>query len=219
MEKRLLTMLLMLLVCGIALSLAAHVFAVFPFDLKITHELQEKDGPVFSGTMKCVSALGEPLFQIILIGFVTALCMIRRMWIEAIFVIATTSSVFLTSLLKVLVGRPRPPLYILDYVGLFGYIDQFSFPSGHVLFFVVFFGFIAYLACLHLAGRLQVLVIAGCLILIIAIAPSRIYLGAHWASDVVGSYIIGALWLAILIIAYNVVIHRQDAKKRDIKIR
>jgi membrane-associated phospholipid phosphatase len=219
MDKRLLTMLLMLLVCGIALSLAAHIFAVFPFDLKITHELQEEDGPVFSGTMKCVSALGEPLFQVVLIGFVTALFLFRRMWIEAIFVIATTSSVLLTSVLKILVGRPRPPLYIVDLPGLFGYIDQFSFPSGHVLFFVVFFGFLAYLAGIHLAGRLQALVIAGCLILILTIAPSRIYLGAHWASDVIGSYIIGALWLAILIIAYNLAIHQRDTKKGIKKVR
>lgn len=212
MDKRLLTMLLMLLVCGIALSLAAHIFAVFPFDLKITHELQEKNGPVFSGTMNCVSALGEPLFQVVLIGVITALFVFRRMWIEAIFVIATTSSVLLTSVLKILVGRPRPPLYIIDPGSLFGYIYQFSFPSGHVLFFVVFFGFMAYLAYIHLAGCLRVLVISGCLILIFTIAPSRIYLGAHWASDVIGSYIIGALWLAILIIVYNVVIHRRDTK-------
>ncbi len=212
MDKRLLSMLFMLLACGIALSLAAHLFAVFPFDLNITHELQEKDSPVIAGTMKWVSALGEPLFQMFLVGFVTALFAFRRMWIEAIFVLATTSSVLLTSLLKVLVGRPRPPLYLIDPVTLSGYIDQFSFPSGHVLFFVLFFGFLAYLACIHLAGRLQAIVFAVCILLILTIAPSRVYLNAHWASDVMGSYIIGALWLAILIIAYNMVIHRRDAK-------
>ncbi len=213
MDKRLLSMLFMLLACGIALSLAAHFFAVFPFDLKITHELQEKNIPVFSGTMKCVSALGEPLFQVILVGIVTAIFAIRRLWTDAIFVIAATSSVLLTSAIKVLVGRPRPPLYGIDPGSLFGYIDQFSFPSGHVLFFVVFFGFMAYLACIHLSGYPRALVMAGCLILVVTIAPSRVYLGAHWASDVIGSYIIGALWLAILIIAYNVVIHRRGAKK------
>jgi PAP2 superfamily. len=156
MDKRLLSMLLMLLACGIALSLAAHVFAVFPFDIKITHELQEKEGLVFSGSMKYVSALGEPLFQTVLIGFVAAVFAFRRMYIEALFVLATTSSVLLTSVLKILIIRPRPPWYPVDPAGLFGYIDQFSFPSGHVLFFVVFFGFwpilhafILQVACRH----------------------------------------------------------------------
>ena len=121
MDKRLLSMLLMLLACGIALSLAAHVFAVFPFDIKITHELQEKEGLVFSGSMKYVSALGEPLFQTVLIGFVAAVFAFRRMYIEALFVLATTSSVLLTSVLKILIIRPRPPWYPVDPAGLFGY--------------------------------------------------------------------------------------------------
>lgn len=74
---------------------------------------------------------------------------------------------------------------------------------GHVLFFVIFFGFLAYLAWIHFAGRVRVILIATCAALIVLIGPSRIFLGAHWASDVAGGYIIGALWLFVLILLYQ----------------
>jgi membrane-associated phospholipid phosphatase len=209
MDLKVESVILLLLACGIGLSIAAHLFAVFPFDLKVTHELQEIKNPVFSMFMVGVSALGEPLIEALLVGSVTLLFLVRRMWTEAVFVLATLSSVVLTAILKVLVGRPRPPLYALNPVDLFLGINQYSFPSGHVLFFVVFFGFMAYLGWVHLTGWLRLLVMAVCGTLIMAIAPSRIYVGAHWASDVIGSYVIGTLLLIILILLYNHAVQRQ----------
>ena len=126
--------------------------------------------------------------------------------------VATASSVVLTSVIKVLVARPRPPLFPVNPADFFLVINQYSFPSGHVLFFVVFFGFVGYLAWLHLAGRTRMIVIAVCGALILLIAPSRVYLGAHWASDVIGSYVIGVLWLIILVLAYQLFLHRREIR-------
>jgi membrane-associated phospholipid phosphatase len=203
------TAILLLLACGIGLSVAAHLFAMFPFDLRVTHELQEIQNPAFSTAMQGVSALGAPLFEAVLIGSVTLIILIRRMWIEALFVLATMSSVVLTAILKLLVSRPRPPLYFTNPADFFLAFDQYSFPSGHVLFFVVFFGFMAYLAWVHLSGALRLFVLAVCAALIVAIAPSRIFLGAHWASDVIGSYVIGTLLLIILIMLYRHAVQRK----------
>jgi membrane-associated phospholipid phosphatase len=203
MDRKIETVILLLLACGIGLSIAAHLFAVFPFDLKVTHELQEVQNPAFAAAMQGVSALGAPLIEVVLIGSVTLVFLVRGMKTEAVFVLATMSSVVLTAILKVLVGRPRPPLYPPNPIDLFLAIDQYSFPSGHVLFFVVFFGFLAYLGWVHLSGWLRLLVMGICTFLIVAIAPSRIYLGAHWASDVIGSYVIGTLLLIILVLLYR----------------
>jgi membrane-associated phospholipid phosphatase len=208
MDWRLETLIALLLASGIALSVAANLFAVFPFDLPATRELQEVQDPLFAALMQGVSALGAPVIEIVLIGSVALICALRRLWTEALFVVATASSLLLTAALKILVGRPRPPLYPLDPADIFLAVDKYSFPSGHVLFFVVFFGFLAYLAWLHLAGWSRALVIAACATLIVLIAPSRIFLGAHWASDVIGSYVIGTLWLIILILAYRLAIQR-----------
>jgi membrane-associated phospholipid phosphatase len=208
MDWRLETLIAVLAVCAIALSIAAHLFTVFPFDLQVSHELQEVKSPFFAAGMQAVTALGAPISELVLIGIGTLICAMRRRWIEAVFVAATVSSLLLTAALKLLVGRPRPPTYVLNPADFFLAVDQYSFPSGHVLFFVVFFGFVGYLAYLHMSGLLRSAVISGCAILILLIAPSRIYLGAHWVSDVIGSYVIGTLWLIMLILVYRLALRR-----------
>jgi len=192
-----------MLACAIVFSFTAHIFAVFPFDLKISHELQEEKNPVFALVMQGVSAIGDTWIGIVMIGAVSAFYIARRQLLEAGFILATLSNFVLTSVLKVLVARPRPPYFFLDPSDIFQSINQYSFPSGHVLFFVVFFGFIAYLAWLHRTGFARIRVIALCSALVMLIGPSRVYLGAHWASDVMGSYIIGVLWLFVLILGYQ----------------
>jgi membrane-associated phospholipid phosphatase len=47
------------------------------------------------------------------------------------------------------------------------------------------------------------------------IGPSRIYLGAHWASDVVGSYIIGILWLFLVILGYQLALRRRNTGLKE----
>ena len=205
MDHRIKTVFFLMLACAIALSITAHIFAVFPFDLKISHELQEEKNPVFAFVMQGISAIGDTVTGIVIIGAVSAFYIARHQVLEAGFILATLSNFVLTSFVKVLVARPRPPFFFLDPADIFQSINQYSFPSGHVLFFVVFFGFIAYLAWLHQTGFARVIVIALCSALILLIGPSRVYLGAHWASDVVGSYIIGVLWLSVLILGYQLV--------------
>ncbi len=202
MDRKLGTLIILMVTCAIALSVAAHFFSVFPFDLKITRELREEQNPVVSQTLQWVSVLGETWIEAVLVGTVIAICLVRRRWPEAVFVLATLSSVILTSVLKVLVGRPRPPSFLGDPNDLFWSVDQFSFPSGHVLFYIVFFGFIALLAWSHLTGYVRWLIMVICGLLIVLIGPSRVYLGAHWASDVIGSYVIGVLWLLMIILPY-----------------
>ncbi len=200
-----------MVVCAVALSVTAHVFAVFPFDLKISHELQEVKNPVFASGMRWISALGDTWIGVIIVGMVCALYVSRRQSLEAFFILATLSNFALTSFLKVLVARPRPPDFFMDPADFLSSVNQYSFPSGHVLFFVVFFGFVTYLAWIHQTGLSRLMVIAACGALVMLIGPSRIYLGAHWASDVMGSYIIGILWLFVLVLGYQLVAHRNHS--------
>jgi len=120
---------------------------------------------------------------------------LRQQWLETIFTLATTSNVLLTFSLKELIHRARPFPLPVNANGLIQNINQYSYPSGHVLFFVVFFGFFAYLAWMNFAGRVRTIAIVTCVALIVLIGPSQVFLGAHWASDVLGSYIIGTIWL------------------------
>jgi membrane-associated phospholipid phosphatase len=198
-----------MLIFAILLSYAAARFPVLPFDLKSYEELQEQASPLFDMLMKGVSAFGELTIALALTAIAMVTFALRRQWLEAIFMLATTSSVMLAFMLKELIHRTRPFPVAQNVTGLIQSANQYSYPSGHVLFFVVFFGFFVYLAWIYFAGRARVIVIAICGALIVLIGPSRVFLGAHWASDVLGSYIIGAIWLFILILAYQWAVRRR----------
>lgn len=215
MDQRLREAVFLMLMCALTLSVAAHIFVVFPFDLKISHELKEVKNPVYALVMEGVSALGDPRVGILMIVAVSAFYCVSRQLLNAGFVLATSSNFLLTSLIKVLVARPRPPDFILNPAEMFPMVNQFSFPSGHVLFFVVFFGFLAYLVHLHRNGRVRMMVIAVCAVLILLIGMSRVYLGAHWASDVLGSYVIGGLWLCLLVLLYQLASRRRNNRLKE----
>lgn len=212
MDRKLVVILILLLISGIALSLAAWVFGVFHFDLKVAFALRGEDNPAFAAVMTAVSFLGDGWMPVLLVLAVAAVCAYKRKWVEAAFVTATLSSGILAGVLKMLVGRQRPPSFTMNPSDIFQSFNQYAYPSGHVLFFVVFFGFVACLAWKFLAGWMRGLTIFTCALLIVLIGPSRIYLGEHWVSDVIGSYIIGTFWLIILVLFYQVVLYRRSGR-------
>ncbi|CAN5525884.1 bifunctional DedA family/phosphatase PAP2 family protein [soil metagenome] len=105
-------------------------------------------------------------------------------------------------IMKIGLQRARP----LDVHGL---LETFSFPSGHTTFATVTFGVLAVLASqgLRTWGRALVFATAG--IAVIAIAYSRIYLGAHWFTDVVGGFLFGTVMIAAFGIAVEAVPSRR----------
>jgi len=209
MDRRIVSLLVLLFVSGMALSIAAYIFGIFPFDLEVAAGLKGFHHPLFVALMGGVSYLGDRWIPLLPVAVITALCCFRRRWVEATFVVATLSAILLAEVLKVLVGRPRPPTFIMDLPPLFKSIDQYAYPSGHVLLFVVFYGFMTYLSSKYLTDWVRSISISICISLIVLIGPSRIVLGDHWMSDVMGSYIIGAFWLIILILLYQMVLHRR----------
>ena len=98
--------------------------------------------------------------------------------------------------LKLVIRRPRPP-------GAAAFLQHFSwsFPSGHAMASLIGYGMLAYvLTLLWIHHRsAQIAVVLGAALLIIAIGFSRLYLGVHYFSDVVGGYAAGVLWLSACI--------------------
>jgi undecaprenyl-diphosphatase len=98
--------------------------------------------------------------------------------------------------LKLLIERPRP------VVGLYEGLSQYSFPSGHATMSVVTYGFLAVLVARRMEPRHRWISYASDGVVVVAIAASRLYLGAHWLSDVVAGMSLGIAWIALLGIAY-----------------
>ena len=116
-------------------------------------------------------------------------------------VLAGFFSFLVDDIVKLIVHRPRPTTSLVDVVRQ---VSGFSFPSGHVMFYVGLFGFLTFLVFTllkHSWLRTVLLVLLG--VLLVLIGPSRIYLGAHWPSDVLGAYMLGSLVLLAIIRFYR----------------
>jgi undecaprenyl-diphosphatase len=101
----------------------------------------------------------------------------------------------LASILKILTHRTRPETMYVEKM-LF---KTYSFPSGHAYVSLLVFGFLAYLSVHYIATPWN-WVVAGLLVAFIALVGiSRIYLGAHFPSDVLGGWILGGFVLFLII--------------------
>jgi len=205
----------------ILLSCFASQHAHFPGDLEITRGLQKISFPLFESTMYAVSVAGAktPALAVVLLC-VVALWVFRRR-LEAIFVALVPVFDLSHYILNWLVNRPVPTDDLVkvhetsDWLGVAsGSIPHYlifwggtrteSFPSGHVLHFTLLCGFFFYLvSTLVKSGFTRIALQTLLLILILASGLTRIYLGTHWFSDVVGGYLLGGLLLVILIKGYT----------------
>lgn len=99
------------------------------------------------------------------------------------------------SVLKMIFHRTRPEtLYVQSMA-----IKSYSFPSGHAFGSMVFYGLIAYLCYQHLSQPANIIIPVLLAVLIGAIGLSRIFLGAHFPSDVVSGWLLGGAALTLLI--------------------
>jgi membrane-associated phospholipid phosphatase len=109
--------------------------------------------------------------------------------------------------MKAFFQRARPVEALFEVRGL-------SFPSGHAFISVVFFGFIAYLLSRSQLHRIWIVAGASlCLVLIALIGTSRVYLGVHFLTDVVGGYSAGFLWLVFSLLLVRVVERGRSARR------
>jgi len=130
---------------------------------------------------------------------------------ESGFLLAAGASSITAESIKAVVARPRPAA---DLVNVLAGAGGHSFPSGHTLFYVTFFGFLAYVAyALWKRGWFRTAVLWACSVLIALVGVSRVWMGQHWASDVLASYALGMACLWLLIQVYSRYrLSRADAK-------
>ncbi|SDZ35052.1 undecaprenyl-diphosphatase [Amycolatopsis xylanica] len=146
-----------------------------------------------------ISDAGDTLPMAALAGVVCAWAAWRRRWDQVVLVaVATAGAGALVLALKMLVGRSRPP--VIDR--LVPETNQ-SFPSGHSLSSAVVLGVLATLVVLHTHRRaVRIFAVTAAVSAVALVGLSRLYLGVHWPSDVLGGWTIGMLWLATCVTVY-----------------
>lgn len=184
-----------------ALAIIAGQKPYFSIDLQISKFTQNFNNPIFDFLMRFVTSLGNPLEGSATALFTYFILIYLKKYKEfAGLFISTTGALLISNIFKTLVSRERPDPSLISQIDI--YLRADSFPSGHVLFFIGFFGFLAFLllSSKNLIGNVCAFF---CILLIILIGISRIYVGAHWFSDCLGSYLIGGIWLFLIKFLYE----------------
>jgi membrane-associated phospholipid phosphatase len=184
-----------------ALTFMVKAMPFFAIDLRITRDIQLIHLQAFALLMRLISWPGFSPQAMIIAGLIILLIYgFGLHWEAVITLIAVVFSTAINVLVKDLIQRPRP---LPAQVNVFAPLTSYSFPSGHVMFYICFFGFIGFLAYSLLKPSLKrslLLLLCGGLVALIGV--SRVFLGEHWASDVLGSYLLGSLILVAIIQIY-----------------
>ena len=192
--------LLLVILAFLILTFYIKLHPFLNFDLSVTILVQSFQPPWFDQIMKFVSLVGNAWPGSILVLVVGVfLYFYWRLKKEAWLLVFSVLGSFLVGVFfKAIVARPRPDPSLIHQVGK--YLKADSFPSGHVLFYMGFFGFLLFIIFAKMKKSfMRSFLIWAMLLLMFLIGLSRIYLGAHWFSDVLGAYLIGTIWLYLMV--------------------
>ncbi|MGZ6214295.1 MAG: phosphatase PAP2 family protein [Candidatus Limnocylindria bacterium] len=168
------------------------------FDLAVTLRLQRYKSPALARLMAAASWPGFPPQGRVIPPAIIGLWFLAGRSAEAMSQTAAWGAAALATGLKFLARRPRPLPPAVEVI--VAPLDGTSFPSGHVLTYVIFYGFMAHLVSIEVRDPLlRRTTVAGLLGLVALVGPSRIVQGHHWATDVAASYLIGLVCLLGLV--------------------
>lgn len=180
-----------------------HEHEAIRFDNQVRNALHAIASPPLTLFLRVVSNANGPVAMLVYTLAAAALFRWRGHRTSAILVgVTMAGGVCLDGVLKLAFHRPRPA----PYFGL-PTPSTFSFPSGHSLMSLCFYGVTAYLVSVHVQSPARrIWVRAGGAVMVLLVGISRIYLGVHYPSDVVAGFAAGLVWLTAIVFAYRRVV-------------
>ncbi|WP_270170853.1 phosphatase PAP2 family protein [Paenibacillus sp. SYP-B4298] len=205
--------LLLSLLCAVAFGWLAYMVgrdAIHSFDLAIIHVIQGWEKPELTRFMEALAVIGStrPVMLISVTAMLLLGLLLRHRKELILFVFAAGGSALLNVALKNAFVRERPTIYrIVEESG-------YSFPSGHAMAAFSLYGILAYLLWKHIPAKWgRVLLLAVTTLIICTMGISRIYLGVHYPSDIIGGILASGFWLAVCIGIYTHYTTRRPAKR------
>ncbi|WP_017258171.1 phosphatase PAP2 family protein [Pedobacter arcticus] len=172
------------------------------FDNVIINNIVAFRSPVISQIMLSATFIGNLVGYLLIIPILTIFFVIRKNWrlsLEITIVLLLSSG--LNIILKNTIERQRPP-----EAGHLVFAEFYSFPSGHAMSAITFYGFIVYLSFILIKKTwLKYGIILLCILITGLIGVSRVYLGVHYPSDILAGYIAGLGWLMFCILILNLI--------------
>jgi undecaprenyl-diphosphatase len=172
----------------------------FALDTYANPFLHSISSPFLDSVMNGITSLGS--VELVTAFFVLAVVLLlsRGLRTEALFLtVAIGGSVALNGIMKLIFERPRPRLPWAQV------LPDFSFPSGHSMNSLVFYLAIALILWSLFGRRVGSGAVVVAVVIAVAVGLSRIYLGYHYVSDVVGGFAAGLAWLSVVVLAFEVV--------------
>ncbi|NIK76793.1 undecaprenyl-diphosphatase [Paenibacillus castaneae] len=184
--------------------------AISGFDNKIISIVQSQQSDALTQIMLFFSYIGSgiPLSIIIIAIGIVLYAVLKFHWELLFFIGVIIGSSLLNVILKLIFHRERPTLHrIVENV------SGYSFPSGHSMAAFTLYGVLCFLLWKHAESTFSRILLVSCTsVMILAIGISRIYLGVHYPSDVVGAYLGSGTWLAVSIGFYQHFIAKRVSK-------
>lgn len=164
------------------------------WDLQVKEDLHDhaRANPAIRDAMMAVTPLGRNHYLVVPAMGVIAFLAVLRLWrLSGIWAVTTLGGFKLVEILKEYYDRSRP-----TFSDAFVFEASGSFPSAHAAGSMMFYGMLAYLL-IRATRRVGWVLMPVSALLILLIGFTRLYLGAHWLSDVLGGWVLGFGWVTL----------------------
>ena len=183
------------------LSIVAHQQAFSGLDLQISQWVRGLHLPGLESILGFANTLTSAQVAIAIWLIIMAFLVLRGRPLEAIAIFAACGLWIANEVISILVARPLPSA---DVSHMARFWRDSSFPSGHITQSVSIFGVLTFLTLKNVQhGRIRILVPVLSALIIGLASVGRVYVAAHWPSDVLGGYIYGTFYLVVLIWCYR----------------
>jgi len=163
-------------------------------DERVLHWFVDRRGPGLTDAVRAIQFLGRTEFMFVIVALAGVLLVSSQRRVGLVLVVACVGAETFVDVIKPVVGRRRPPVHLwLEHTG------RGAYPSGHALIStVVTMSVVAAIGALT-GRRIPAWLwwVAG--VVPLAVGLGRLYLGVHWLTDVLGGWLIGGLWIALLV--------------------
>jgi undecaprenyl-diphosphatase len=201
-----------IIACAVAFAAIADAVTdgdvVTTWDTRLNRWIHDHSSPALTRAFELSTHVGSGVWLTCLAAAAVAILVWRGARADAILVaLALAGVLLLNPLFKEFFSRPRPAFHDPDLT-----LRTFSFPSGHSMGSAAVYGALAIVLARHLRGTVWAPVVVGvAAVVILLVGASRVYLGAHYPTDVVAGFVLGLAWLLACVLVLTILERRRRA--------